>query len=203
MLWPAYERLGAELLDEPVLFVDETPWPLLGKARGGCALARVDDGKPERRVLRDPRHARHRSRQVAARHVQGIAVTDGYGVYDALEKRMPAICIAQCWAAHPEEVRRLRIGASKGDRTDLGVDPRTVRHRRSAPTGSRLQRAPEAASHNRVALRPRAHSGVVRGRAVHARLPSHRGDRVHVEPLVASDVLPGAPGAPLDRNAAR
>lgn len=25
VLWPAYDRLGAELLDEPVIFVDETP----------------------------------------------------------------------------------------------------------------------------------------------------------------------------------
>ncbi len=31
VLWPAYDRLGAELLDEPVLFVDETPLPMLGK----------------------------------------------------------------------------------------------------------------------------------------------------------------------------
>ena len=29
---------------------------------------------------------------------RGIAVTDGYGVYDALEKRMPGLRLAQCWA---------------------------------------------------------------------------------------------------------
>ena len=29
---------------------------------------------------------------------KGIAVTDGYGVYDALEKRMSGLRLAQCWA---------------------------------------------------------------------------------------------------------
>ena len=26
-LWPAYDRIGAALLEERLLFVDETPWP--------------------------------------------------------------------------------------------------------------------------------------------------------------------------------
>jgi hypothetical protein len=29
---------------------------------------------------------------------KGIAVTDGYGVHDALKKRMPGLRLAQCWA---------------------------------------------------------------------------------------------------------
>ena len=98
VLWPAYDRLGAVLLDEPVLFADETPWPLLGKNESSS--------KWHAWMMASPKGAYydiHDTRGLSAGKAlltgfKGIAVTDGYGVYDALEKRFASIRIAQCWA---------------------------------------------------------------------------------------------------------
>lgn len=98
VLWPAYDRLGAELLDEPVVFVDETPWPLLGK--------KASSAKWYAWTMASPKGAYyeiHSTRGLDAGKsllagFKGIAVTDGYAVYDALEKRMVGLRIAQCWA---------------------------------------------------------------------------------------------------------
>lgn len=98
VLWPAYDRLGAELLEEPVLFADETPWPLLGKE--------ASSAKWHAWTIASPKGAYyeiHGTRGLDAGKsllggFKGIAVTDGYGVYDALEKRLEGLRIAQCWA---------------------------------------------------------------------------------------------------------
>lgn len=98
VLWSAYDRLGAELLEEPVLFADETPWPLLGKD--------ASSAKWHAWTLASPKGAYyeiHGTRGLDAGKsllggFKGIAVTDGYGVYDALEKRLEGLRIAQCWA---------------------------------------------------------------------------------------------------------
>ena len=86
VLWPAYDRLGAELLDEPVIFVDETPWPLLGK---GAETARwhvwaVASPKGAYYEIHDTRGLEAGKSLLAG--FKGIGITDGYGVYDALEK---------------------------------------------------------------------------------------------------------------------
>jgi transposase len=98
VLWPAYDRLGAELLEEPVVFADETPWPLLGK---GAETARwyawtIATPKGAYYEIHDTRGLEAGKSLLAG--FKGIAVTDGYGVYDALEKRMPGLRLAQCWA---------------------------------------------------------------------------------------------------------
>ena len=97
-LWPAYDRLGAELLDAGLLFVDETPWPLLGKKQ--------DSARWHAWLMASPKAAYyeiHETRGLSAGKsllsgFKGIAVTDGYAVYDALEQRMPGLRLAQCWA---------------------------------------------------------------------------------------------------------
>jgi transposase len=98
VLWPAYDRLGAELLDEPVVFADETPWPLLGK---GAESARwhawtIACAKGAYYEIHDTRGLEAGKSLLAG--FKGTAVTDGYGVYDALERRIPSLRIAQCWA---------------------------------------------------------------------------------------------------------
>lgn len=92
------ERQVRVLLDEPVLFADETPWPLLGKNESSS--------KWHAWMMASPKGAYydiHDTRGLSAGKAlltgfKGIAVTDGYGVYDALEKRFASIRIAQCWA---------------------------------------------------------------------------------------------------------
>lgn len=98
VLWPAYDRLGAEQLDEPVIFVDETPWPLLGKSESSAKWYAWTMASPKGAY-----YEVHGTRGLDAgtslvAGFKGIAVTDGYGVYDALEKRMKDVRIAQCWA---------------------------------------------------------------------------------------------------------
>jgi len=98
VLWPAYDRLGMMQLEEPLLFVDETPWPLLGKD--------ASSAKWYAWTLASRRGAYyeiHETRGLKAAKFlllgyKGIAVTDGYGVYDALEARVPEMQVAQCWA---------------------------------------------------------------------------------------------------------
>ena len=92
-----YDAIGAALLDERVAFVDETRWPLLG---------REDSARWHAWVMASPIGAYyeiHDSRGMDAGKsllagFKGIGVTDGYAVYDGLEKRMPGLRIAQCWA---------------------------------------------------------------------------------------------------------
>ncbi|MBX3190707.1 MAG: IS66 family transposase [Labilithrix sp.] len=98
VLWPAYDRLGAELLDEPVLFVDETPWPLLGKDVASARWHAWTMACPKGAYyeIHDTRGLEAGKSLLAG--FKGIAVTDGYGVYDGLEKRMLSLRVAQCWA---------------------------------------------------------------------------------------------------------
>jgi transposase len=97
LLWKPYDRLGAELLDEPVAFVDETPWPVLGRedaTRWHASLLASPNGAYYE--IHDTRGLEAGKSLLAG--FKGIAVTDGYGVYDALEQRMPEMRLAQCWA---------------------------------------------------------------------------------------------------------
>jgi len=118
VLWPAYDRLGAELLDEPVLFADETPWPLLGKGEASARWHAWTIASPKGAYyeIHDTRGLEAGKSLLAG--FKGVAVTDGYGVYDALEKRMPDLRIAQCWShirrkfvdcesAFPEETEQI------------------------------------------------------------------------------------------------
>lgn len=97
-LWPAYDRIGAELLDEAVLFVDETPWPLLGKDMASAKWHAWVMASPKAAYyeIHDTRGLQAGKSLLAG--FKGLGVTDGYGVYDALEKRIAGLRIAQCWA---------------------------------------------------------------------------------------------------------
>jgi transposase len=92
-----YERLGAELLEEDVVFVDETPWPLLGSpnsARWHAWTLATPNGVYYE--IHDSRGMPAAKSLLAG--YKGIAVTDGYGVYDGLAKKTAGLRLAQCWA---------------------------------------------------------------------------------------------------------
>ena len=81
-----------------MLFVDETPWPLLGgvakSAKWYAWLMASEKGAY---------YEIHETRGLEAGKsllsgFKGCAVTDGYAVYDGLAKRLPGLRIAQCWA---------------------------------------------------------------------------------------------------------
>lgn len=96
-LWPAYDRLGATLLEERVLMADETRWPVLGKGHDAAKWHAWTMASPKGTYyeIHDTRGLKAGKSLLAG--FTGIVVTDGYGVYDALEKQMPGLRIAQCW----------------------------------------------------------------------------------------------------------
>lgn len=97
LLWKAYDRLGAELLDEPVNFVDETPWPVLGRPDAARWYAwTVANPKGVYYEIHDNRSMKA-ARSLLAGY-KGIAVTDGYAVYDGLAAKVEGLRLAQCWA---------------------------------------------------------------------------------------------------------
>lgn len=98
LLWPAYDRQGAELLEEQVVFVDETPWPLFGKSASSAKWYAWTLASPKGAYYEIHNTRGFDAGKSLLATFKGIAVTDGYGVYDALEKRMAGLRIAQCWA---------------------------------------------------------------------------------------------------------
>ena len=117
LLWATYDRLGVTLLDEPLLHVDETPWPVFGQkessgkwyawtiTRTKGAYHEIHDtrGKPPQacpaRLSRQDRDGRVRRLPVA-------------------REGLPRARARAVLGAHPQEVRRLRIGVSEGVEED-------------------------------------------------------------------------------------
>jgi transposase len=97
-LQPTIDRLHAYLLSKEVVLADETRWPLLGMmgrktknwfvwslAADDAVLYKIQDGRSNeegRELLRD---------------FKGVAVTDGYIVYDSLSKTNGFV-LANCWS---------------------------------------------------------------------------------------------------------
>lgn len=110
LLAPAHAELIRYLLSKPVLGVDETRWPLLGKknntpsrwhawamASANAVAYQIHEG---------------RGAEIAKKFLgnyQGILVCDGYGVYKSLASQSNGLSLAHCWA----HVRREFIKAEK------------------------------------------------------------------------------------------
>lgn len=103
-LTPTYEALWRAVLSAPVVLFDETRWPLLGSATASKwhAWAAASEEAIAYRIL----GARSgEAADVVLAHFTGIAVTDGYEVYQSLRARRahdatgpPAFTLAHCWA---------------------------------------------------------------------------------------------------------
>jgi transposase len=104
---PSYEELGRRALASPVVHVDETRWPLLGKDQPSkwskwtvttaeVAFYRVTDGK-----------SADEGREVLGKY-QGIVVADGFGVYEKLARGDPGFRLANCWAHARRKFEELR-----------------------------------------------------------------------------------------------
>ena len=94
---PTYEALCANVLASDVVFMDETHWRLMdedGSHRWWTWCCASEDAVAY--WIRD-----HRSKDAAAEVLgdyQGIVMSDGYAVYDALARGSPAITPVHCWA---------------------------------------------------------------------------------------------------------
>jgi transposase len=100
LLQPLYARLGAQQRGQPVVFADETPWPVYGKGE------KAQGTKWHAWTLASPLgvyYEIHDSRSAEAAKsllgdYAGIVVTDGYAVYEKLQRESEMLRLAQCWA---------------------------------------------------------------------------------------------------------
>ena len=101
LLEPAYDRLQAYILSQPVIGADETWWRLMGKGDGEHRAKRwhawaASTASAIYFTIEDSR-----SEQAAAELLAGYAGTvmcDGYGVYEALARANARLVLAHCWA---------------------------------------------------------------------------------------------------------
>ena len=114
-LEPTYEALCRKVLGSDVVFMDETHWRLMdtdGSHRWWTWCCATDDAVAY--WIRD-----HRSKDAATDVLgdfQGILMSDGYVVYEALARGSPAITPVHCWA----HVRRKFIEAESSFPDECG-----------------------------------------------------------------------------------
>lgn len=103
-LTPTYEALWDAVRSAPVVLFDETRWPLLGSATASKwhAWAAASDEAIAYKIIGT--RGTDGARTVLA-DFAGIAVTDGYEVYQSLQRERvkaatapPAFVLAHCWA---------------------------------------------------------------------------------------------------------
>ena len=107
-LAPSWEALHAEVLAGDVILADETRWPLLGTAEASKwhAWGIASEEAIAYRIL--PSRATSAAREILG-DFGGTAVTDGYAVYETLQKSRdgPGFVLAHCWS----HVRRKYVEA--------------------------------------------------------------------------------------------
>jgi transposase len=96
-LAPTYEALGRRALAAPVINVDETRWAIMGspKPAAGTVWGVHAPGVSFYRILRGK--SAEEGRDVLADYT-GIAVVDGFAVYEVLARDGPGFTLAHCWA---------------------------------------------------------------------------------------------------------
>ena len=99
-LEPTYEALGRRVLQSPLIHADETRWPLMGsnkkkKKSAGCVWGLATPEIAFYRML--PTKSTEDGRKVLGDY-RGIAVVDGYAVYEVLARAGPGLQLAHCWA---------------------------------------------------------------------------------------------------------
>lgn len=98
-LKPVYDALGDKVLESPVLHADETRWPLMGaknkKKAAGTVWGLSSPDIAYYRMM--PTKSTEDGRKVLGNY-RGIAVVDGYAVYEVLARAGPELQLAHCWA---------------------------------------------------------------------------------------------------------
>jgi transposase len=159
-LQPTYEALCEKVLGSDVIFMDETHWRLMdgdGSHRWWTWCCASEDTVAY--WIRD-----HRSKDAAEDvlgEFEGILMSDGYAVYDALARGSPVITPVHCWA----HVRRKFVEAESSYPEECGRAIEWIGElyavEREVP---RLPReAPEKAKAEAVALRTRLRAERSRG----------------------------------------
>lgn len=123
LLLPAYERLHAHVLAQPVLGADETWWRLMGKTgdkRGSKRWHAWLASAPDAIYFCIEESRSVQAAEALLPRYAGIVMCDGYGAYESLARMNPALRLAHCWA----HVRRkfLEVEASFPDETARVLD---------------------------------------------------------------------------------
>jgi transposase len=96
-LEPVYEALVAQVLASPVIHADETRWPLMGSNQKSAGTV-WGLSNPEIAFYRMlPTKSTEDGQKVLGSY-EGIAVVDGYAVYEVLARAGPKLRLAHCWA---------------------------------------------------------------------------------------------------------
>jgi transposase len=100
LLRPSCQALHAEVIAEPVVGVDETPWPVLDKAnQRWWAWSVASRGAVYYRIAKT---RSHRDADKILEGFSGVAVCDAYSAYPALRSARGAkgeqLALATCWA---------------------------------------------------------------------------------------------------------
>lgn len=115
---PAYDRLRAYVLVQPVVGADETWWRVMGKGHESKRWhAWAASTASALFFLIEDSRSTEAARQLLGGY-SGIVMCDGYGAYEALAKAHPGLILAHCWAhvrrkfidiegAFPEETREI------------------------------------------------------------------------------------------------
>ncbi|MEY3011925.1 MAG: hypothetical protein RIT45_660 [Pseudomonadota bacterium] len=100
LLRPSYQALHAEVIAEPVVGVDETPWPVLDKADQRWWAWSVTSRNAV--YYRIAKSRSHRDADKILEGFSGVAVCDAYSAYPALRSARGAkgekLALATCWA---------------------------------------------------------------------------------------------------------
>jgi hypothetical protein len=123
LLEPAYARLQAYVLVQPVIGADETWWRLMGKAGTEKGSKRWHAWLASSASAIYIGIQESRSAEAAATLLpgyEGVVMCDGYSAYDSLARSNPKFVLAHCWA----HVRRafLEVEAAFPDETKQVLD---------------------------------------------------------------------------------
>jgi transposase len=98
VLLSAYEALGLEVLLAPLIYADETYWPLASKGDKACrhwAWLKASADTAFYLIL----DSRSKSAaEVVLEDYGGIVMADGYAAYTALARGAPGFTLVHCWA---------------------------------------------------------------------------------------------------------
>jgi len=100
-LLPVHEALHVRILQEPLVHADETHWWMITepKAERWQAWAVACEHAACFQILQS-RSAE--AGRVLLRDFAGVAMVDGYSVYETLARAGPGMSLANCWAHYPE-----------------------------------------------------------------------------------------------------
>ena len=116
-LKPAWERLRKEILQDDVVGIDQSPWPVLGHAKKSWQMWTLSTAKLAYFDIKKSKGFEDGKRVLG--DFKGIIFGDAASTHEALESALP-ITLAHCWAHPRRDAEKLR--ASDPMRAQVIID---------------------------------------------------------------------------------